>query len=247
VAKLKLPDARPVQYSKNFVSMAVCELRFPTLLELDAAPPVKLQKALRKDYPLYEKSRAVSVGPTGFEGENRHIFRSRQNGAVVAFRASAVSLETDRYTTFEAFYERLSKVVAAVQEVIDSDFFTRVGLRYINQVPIDDNSIDGWLNRDLVVPLANRTYGTVARFWQEVQGAAEVGAYIFRHGFAEEQKIDHPKYVVDIDMYDEETAVSDVLTRTRELHSQSYKFFMWAAGPKTLQAMGSAREKAVDR
>ena len=226
--------------------MAVCELRFPTLLELETASPVKLQKALRKEYPNYEKTRSVSLGIGGVEGEVRHLFRSRQNGFVVAFRASAISLETDRYRTFEDFRERLSKVIQAAVDIIDSDFFTRIGLRYINSIPISDNAIEGWLNPDLVRPLTDGTYGTVTKFWQEVQGHAKVGQYSFRHGFAE-PKANVPHYQLDIDMYDDETTVADSLTRTSELHAQSYDFFSWAAGPRTISAMGPARDKPGSR
>ena len=38
------------QYKQNFLRQAVCELRFPTLMELgDPRPPSTLFKALRKE------------------------------------------------------------------------------------------------------------------------------------------------------------------------------------------------------
>ena len=44
-----------VEFERNFIKAAVCELRFPTLLEFrKTKPPVQLQRELQKEYPYYE-------------------------------------------------------------------------------------------------------------------------------------------------------------------------------------------------
>jgi hypothetical protein len=72
---LTLPSAERVRFEKNFIKTAVCELRFPALLELEANPPVQLQKALKKDFPHYERQQ--SVGLTNLEKDVRHLLRSK--------------------------------------------------------------------------------------------------------------------------------------------------------------------------
>jgi hypothetical protein len=55
---LRLPEVERAQFKKNFINTAVCELRFPTILEYETKQPVELQRALRKEYPEYENSKA---------------------------------------------------------------------------------------------------------------------------------------------------------------------------------------------
>ena len=40
---LCVPAVEPLEFERNFVRLAVCELRFPTLLELENASPVAFQ------------------------------------------------------------------------------------------------------------------------------------------------------------------------------------------------------------
>src|SRR2546422_10127308 len=89
---LNLPDIQEVEFERNFIKTAVCELRFPTLLEFETKRPVQLQKELRKDYPYYEPAQAVSVGPAGVDREARYLFRSRQQDWTDALRGSARAL-----------------------------------------------------------------------------------------------------------------------------------------------------------
>ena len=52
---LTLPNVDRTRFEKNFIKTAVCELRFPALLEFETKPPVQLQKELRKDFPNYQR------------------------------------------------------------------------------------------------------------------------------------------------------------------------------------------------
>ena len=54
---LKLPNINKIKYQSNFIRLAVCELRFPTLLELETKEPAKFQAAIRKEYPYYTKGK----------------------------------------------------------------------------------------------------------------------------------------------------------------------------------------------
>ncbi len=70
------------KYKRNFLHQAVCELRFPTLMELgEPRPPATLVKTLRKEYPYLELGNEVSLGIGGNSSNNTHthIFRSVKN------------------------------------------------------------------------------------------------------------------------------------------------------------------------
>ena len=129
--ELNVPDVPTVVFERNFIKTAVCELRFPTLLEYETEPPRKLQKELRKDYPLYDTVQAVSVGPDTVGRERRYLFKSRDGKWVASFKSFAIALETSHYTEFDEFVERLNRLLAKSRALIDSDFFTPVSYTHL--------------------------------------------------------------------------------------------------------------------
>ena len=101
-----------MEFERNFIKTAVCELRFPTLLEFETKPPTQLQKVLRKEYPLYEPVESVSMTPGPVEKEIKYLFRSRKKDWLVSFKTYAIALETRHYTNFEEFAGRLETLLA---------------------------------------------------------------------------------------------------------------------------------------
>ncbi|NUO63111.1 MAG: TIGR04255 family protein [Gemmatimonadaceae bacterium] len=245
VRTLSLPEVTPVEYRRNLVKLAACELRIPTLLEFEEKPPAAFQHALRKEYPHYEQGQALTgVGPGGVEGETRHILRSRHRNYAIVFRASAISLEVSKYEGFNEFFRRLRQVVDAARNVIDSDFFTRIGLRYVNGLPTGPDP-RGWVTSDLVRPLEVGVLGTVNRYWQEVRGSAPIGDYSFRHGYRGDKETESAEYLLDIDMFIEDIEVDRCLELVDQLHTQSFAFFHWCLGRKALEYLGTGTPKAT--
>jgi len=245
LTKLSLPDVQPVEFERNFIKTAVCELRFPTLLEYETKPPTQLQKELRKEFPHYERAQVNLVGPGAVENEVRYLFRSKKKDWVASFKASAVALETSRYTNFEEFAERLERLLTKSKPLLDSDFFTRVGLRYVNEIVIEDGELSGWISDKLVNPLAEGIYGTVERFFQEVRGFAETGRYTLRHGIVRVDQAERQVYTLDFDFYEEDVQFESVLPMVSEFNKQSFRFFVWAIGPKVHDRLGQATARSA--
>lgn len=75
---LNVPPAGATHFSKNFIRLAVCELRFPTLFELEEErPPLGFAKAVRKEYPLHDLVKNLNVTPGSLAQSNAHSFRSK--------------------------------------------------------------------------------------------------------------------------------------------------------------------------
>jgi len=234
---LNLPDIPVVQFQRNFIKVAACELRFPTLLEFETSPPTQLQKVLRKDYPYYEPAQSVRVSPGSFGHEMKYLFRSRKRDWVVTFHASAIILETNRYTNFGEFSNRLEMLIKQSQPLLDTDFFTRVGLRYIDEIPIEDGELSGWVRDDLVASLTAGVYGEVERYLQEVRGAAQAGNYIFKHGIRDNNP---DVYYLDFDFYEANVSSSEVIPIVGDFNQESFRFFHWALGNKALERLGES-------
>lgn len=245
---LNPPPVKPVRYQRNFIKNAVCELRFPTLLELETKSPKDFQAKIRKFYPFYENQVIERVGaPEGTSYEQRYLFRSKDKNWTVSVSSSAISVETSNYSEFEEFFDRLSSVLEHAREMIDSDFFTRVGLRYINSIPVSDESPDGWINRDLVLPLTSGVLGVVQSSATIIQGDLKAGKYSMRHGLkrniAEANKGDLLKYALDFDYYQENVEFTEVLPLVRFFNETNFAFFSWCLGEKAKQVLGEGKPK----
>jgi uncharacterized protein (TIGR04255 family) len=234
---LKLPEVSPAQFKTNFIKNAVCELRFPAILEYESKPPLKLQSELRKEYPGYEKQQGINVADPS-ELEVKHVLRSRKRDWLVTIRTYSIAIQTSRYTRFSEFLDRLQYVFDKSLPLIDTNFFTRVGLRYINEILLEERNPVGWINDDLIAPIVNGIYGTIDRYVQEVRGSMEGGRFTFRHGIAGLEQGKENTYMVDFDFFNENVQAEDVMPMVADFNREAFRFFQWAIGPKAKERLG---------
>lgn len=237
---LAVPLTPRVTYKKNFIKIAVCELRFPTLLELETNEPVKLQGQLRKHYPHYEKQHEVLIG------EKRYLFVSKDKNWTVVLKASSLALETTKYISFEDFIARFTEMLKIAGRFLDADFFTRVGLRYINEIPVADGTLEEWINPVLVGSFKENVLGPIAQSANEIRGFTDVGAYTFRHGVKlRDNPLEKPvdMYYLDFDYSSENVEQGELLGLLTKFNEINFSLFHWALGDKATGLLGPGEPK----
>lgn len=225
------------RYKRNFLKQAVCELRFPTLMELgDPKPPVSLVNALRKEYPHLELSNEVTLGiGSGVPGSNNaHIFRSSKLTWAITLKQSVLSIETTSYTDYANMRQRVLNIIAAATPVLDTDFFTRVGLRYVNVIDSPTDPTQGWVNETLVSPILFGKFIGIQEFAGKLQLATSDGGCLLQHGIrlnaSQSSEDRHPEYVLDVDTYRNDVKVEDISIALDKMHEQAFDLFDWALG-----------------
>jgi uncharacterized protein (TIGR04255 family) len=239
-AYLSVEAVEHKQFATNFIRTAVFELRFPTLYELESPkPPAEFAHALRKEYPVHAIGQRVNMSAGAVATSNAHMFTSRNSRWTVSLTTSTLSLETARYESFVDFDQRIEFLINSCKSFIDSDFFTRVGLRYQNALPYNRASIAEWVNPVLVSGLAGGVFGDATEYAQAIRGATECGGFYFQHGMANEAgKVG---YGIDLDFYAENVEVKDSMEVVRALHKREYEMFMWALGEKAKHQLNTAK------
>lgn len=227
------------RYKSNFLQQAVCEFRFPILLELgEKKPPADFVRALRKDYPHHESVSEFSLdlGSHSADSTYSHVFRSSKSNWSVALKQSSFLIETSKYTGFEVFREKVMQAVRASSAVIDSNFFTRIGLRYINVIDEGEDPIDGWVNPALIAPLAAGTFINISEYSGRVLVAHDDGGCLLQHGIKMKARVDgklpYPSYLIDIDSYRTDIEIDDVGRALDDMHTQAFDLFDWSLGEK---------------
>jgi len=239
------------RYKRNFLRQAVCELRFPTLMELGGdRPPTSFANELRKEYPNLEMANELTLGiGTHSTGTSHsHLFRSPKLNWTVSLKQSAFSIETTTYTDFAQMKQRILRVVDAASKIIDSDFFTRIGLRYINSVDRGENPADGWINPDLVGPLLSGKFSGIKDYASKLELASPDGGCLLQHGIRLKAKqVDEavpPEYFLDIDVFRSEVELSNTEAALDAIHSQAFDIFDWAIGAKARDYLSADKQPA---
>jgi uncharacterized protein (TIGR04255 family) len=115
---------------------------------------------LQGNYPLPgppPASLTVSVGPGGPMPQFAQGFRflNLQRTQSVAVSPASIILESSRYHRFEDFLERALAAVEALGAGVRVAAASRIGLRYIDEVPLNmltDGSFDGYFTDSVLAP-----------------------------------------------------------------------------------------------
>lgn len=251
-AHLAVPAVGHEHFNTNFIRTAVCELRFPTLHEIDdGKPPLRFAHALRKDYPAHVLASGVNVSAGAMAKSKTHVFTSRNALWTINLSTQALSLETSRYNSFEDFEERIAQLIDASLSFIDTDFFTRVGIRYVNVLPYERQNIAEWVNPSLVGDLAAGLYGDCTEFSGSVRGTTEVGGFLLQHGIGQSSNAPNSPtaatggYGLDFDFYCENVEVGQATVVIQGLHKRQFEMFLWSLGPRALEKLRSAGARRV--
>ncbi|RDY65466.1 TIGR04255 family protein [Lysobacter soli] len=235
------------RYKRNFAGQVVCELRFPTLLELGKdRPPASFIKALRKQYPTLDSANEFkfALGSTTAEAAHSHVLRSVRGNWAVTLKESTIALETRTYPGYKAFRERMVTVIDAAAEIIDSEFFTRIGMRFINNIENDEDPAQGWINPALVEPIRSGAFLGIVEYAGRVQLAAADGGVLLQHGV---KLVDSgsgnlkPTYSFDIDCYRNETAIGEAYDAMDAIHAQAFDVFDWCLDTKAREFLSSEK------
>jgi len=245
--KLRSPNLD--QYKRSFVTQTICELKFPTLLELGGSqPPGKFANALRKSYPTLDAGREmkINIGQGTTESIQAHIFRALKPGWVATLKHSSVAIEGNRYDGFPALRTRVKQLIDAAVPIIDSDVWTRIGLRFVNVIGNgDDDPAEGWINPNLVSPLIGDQFDKISAFGGALQLGTDEAGVILRHQLqlastASGEEVTSVKYVLDIDCFRAAVPVAETLDVLEELHTESFNAFDWAIDEKAREYLRQA-------
>ena len=131
-----------VHYPRAQLREVICQIRFPTILSIDAQEPAAFQEAVRHTFPLYAVKQdklppklAVVNGAPRMEtppSVTNYHFLSKDNKWKLNLTRDFISLSTLSYDGWESFGKMLDLPLAEFIRLYQPAFFRRIGLRYIN-------------------------------------------------------------------------------------------------------------------
>ena len=248
IAYLTPPNAESRQFGKNFIDNFVVEFRFPALLEISQESQVvaTVQKAVREKFPIYNNNLSANLTPVGMSHEVSHEFRDKTQKSVISLSNTSVTYSTRNYTSFSDAIRQCEFLIETVVPHLQTNYFTRVGMRYINKLSIVNSlsSIDEWINKDVVKVVSTGVLGTLSGFKVQYDGSIdEMAKYLFRCGIADNGKLNvnsNVSLVLDYDYSRLDVDVDSALQILGDFHDKHFSFFWWCLGEKAKEDLKHA-------
>lgn len=126
----------------NYLKSVSYEIRFVPLLIIQDEIG-KFQKEIRQDYPKLEKGFQITGVSSRIQEEFiEWIFTSEDGNDIIRIGMSRIAFISKAYTTFEEFWRKSEKIIKSFLDVFNITKFTRIGLRYVNTIPMKGKEMD---------------------------------------------------------------------------------------------------------
>lgn len=125
-------------FPKNFLESVAFEVRFTPLLAIQESIP-EFQKRIRKRYPLMGKGYAIQLPFPGssFQAETSEwVFSSKDGVKQIKAAFDKFIFIAKEYDNHKAFRNDSLEIISILADLTEIDSYSRVGMRYINQIPI---------------------------------------------------------------------------------------------------------------
>ena len=150
---MRSSDNKPFIYEKQQLIETICQLRFPTILSIDAKEPADFQDMIRADFPRYACQVEQPTGPDGKPQQVRnHNFITEDGAFKISLTKDFIALSTMRYPGWEGFARMLDEPLGQFIQVYKPAYFTRIGLRYLNAFSREQLGVTDRRWNDLLQP-----------------------------------------------------------------------------------------------
>lgn len=262
------PFGEPVEeipLSRAPLITVVSQIRFPPITSIAREEFVgPFQERIRQQFPVLRQEREVNVvlTPSGVSPGGdpapiwRFLDRPQDSGWKVSLAPSFVALDTSTYESRTDFLGRLRAVLAALADTVAPSTSDRIGLRYVDRVPLDqgDGDLEQWIKPQVLgmTPVqpgagASLTHSvsdtefqlgdaTLHGRWGLIPPNTQLDPL---HGDA----VDVPSWILDLDMYTSAMRDFDVdrlVATTEGFAAHIYRFFRWAVRPALLRRYGGS-------
>ena len=143
-----------VCYEKNYISEVVCRLDFASpIFEFKNSMPKEIYSVIKKYYPIAEPQDVIGTelsinpitGPVINQVTTKQwVFLSRDRKNKCTIEPNSVIFSTSTYTVFEDSRSAFLSILEAIMENNPENQGKRLGLRYINTIPLKGH--DSWID-----------------------------------------------------------------------------------------------------
>ncbi len=139
-------------YSKNFLSNVIFKINFPPIDSLAKEVSPGFKEKLSNDFPILEP---VKMSNIKFEASPEEVktekddrtmwrFKDKEDKTILELDVDSLAIVLKKYENFAKFEELILKVINPFLEDYKDVVINRLGLRYINEIQLEEKSLYEW-------------------------------------------------------------------------------------------------------
>jgi uncharacterized protein (TIGR04255 family) len=247
---MPFPESPRVVYQNNPLVEVICQLRFPTILEISAEEPAAFQKKIRSRYPLYSKEEGGLVVPKELAGLLAtlpipkpaelltHKFLTEDSTQFISLTRDFLAVSEQRYHRWEQFRHAIQQAQAALEEIYRPAFYSRIGLRYrdvIDKVKLGltHQTWDSLLQPAFLgILAASEVHNNIQQIRAQVLIKVDEipGGFLhLQHGFGMDAPVNPDTYLIDADFFTEDRRATQNVSHVLDTFNRiAGNFFRWA-------------------
>jgi len=240
------------KYKRDYLTNVICRIDFIDRLNLSTDQINRLKDDISEDFPNMKDIDVSFIEVMMSSEEDRTIrkkgkvYEFAHGGNLVRIEPEFLVFEFKQYTGFDQFRKLVKKVLNSLDLPNNSVRSKSMGLRYINQIRLDEGDPFDWsgLIVDSLVPntvymknknVLSRSLGWVDLTYDDFYARFHYGMFNSEHP----NPIARKEFVLDFDCYTkDEPDLSDVLTVLDRFHEKIKEMFECSILDDLRQIMG---------
>ena len=239
---LNFPTQPDVQLENAPLAEVVCQVRFPPILRISAEEPTAFQECIRDSFPLVDLEHAFVLRMPGPGAQDMpsaepkasiYRFHTADGQTTISLAADFYAVSTTAYTHWGDFARLLGMASAAVERVYRPAYATRIGLRYINRLTLQNTDNEtvgqllGILRPELTAPVNNPSWGEAIEMRCRLVLPDDPARLTMSTVF--ETQAGAPAFLLDLDYFEEgDLELDDLIERCTRYNEVIYRAFRWA-------------------
>lgn len=252
---MPFPNTPRVIYAQNPLDEVICQIRFPTILRIDAELPVAFQDSIRSVYPTFrekrgrqfdmpmpkEVARFLNAEKEGYE------FVSEDALWMVSLTKDFLALSTKGYVRWEGFLDRWLLPFRKLIEIYHPAYCIRVGLRYKDVIRKSNlglknepwaTLLNSYIAGELSAPEIPSENIELASNELLINLGNKKGKVRIKHGLIIDEQNPGDGYLIDCDFFIESKTETNNVEETLAYFNRSAgNLFRWCISPRLHKAM----------
>jgi uncharacterized protein (TIGR04255 family) len=261
---MPFPEVTRVIFRKNPLDRVICQLKFPPILRIDAEIPAQFQEKVRRHFPNFTEisewnilvpkdlKGSIPIPPEQIRqaiksaGVKNYEFSSEDEHWKINLTRTFVALTCMKYERWERFKDKLQIPLEALIQVYSPDYFSRVGLRYVDIIRRSNLNLSEARWEELLQPYISGILGAqeLGNFVKNFESKYEIGlsdgkseAKIITT-FLESEDGGEVCYVIDCDFYNNHKTQIDLAIEMLDYFNvRASRLIQWCITRRLYEAM----------
>jgi len=244
-------------YAKNYITQVIFRVDYSTILKINEGLVSDFQALLSEEH-LFLKPRKVmayktTISPKGRTDEERAMtlwdFADKEGTKKLSICSDFFVIEIQKYDTFENLRALIEKTFPAFLKAYSPVNCTRMGLRFINEIKMDEGNPLEW--EELVyVPLGHlkedffKDKSEISRIMGQTILTKEDHKLTFNYGIFNSEfpaKISRKEFILDFDCYTEIVSENEVVNYVGKFHREIQELFEMSIKDRLREIMETQR------